>query len=412
MSTTIHIPEATKTLAIRGGLPIRTTKMPARLAMGEMERSLLLECLDFYRERGEDPGYQSHYEKLYCSEFSAFQGGGYADGVSCGTAGVFVGLRALDLPPGSEVIISPVTDSGPLAAIILQGLVPVVADAAPNSLNMGVAEFLARVTPKTSAVVAIHAAGEPLEIDRLVTEAHRLGVKVLEDCSQAPGATWKGKKVGVEGDIAAFSTMYRKTLAAGGSSGLVYTMNHDLHHKALSHADRGKPVWKQHELDLRNPAFASFPAINFNTDEIRCAIGLASLRRLQDSIDKRMQFVQALIAKMKGACSVLFPYNFHSGFSPFYFPIFVDTDRISCSKVEFAEAIAAEGIGLGSHYGCLVSTWPWAQEHLSDDFVTTNAISTRDRSFNLYVNECYGPQEVEDCIAAFIKVEEHFRCDS
>ncbi|MFN8391625.1 MAG: DegT/DnrJ/EryC1/StrS family aminotransferase [Bdellovibrionota bacterium] len=395
-------------LAIHGGTPVRSTKMPARFAFGPDEEAMLMECIRFYRERGEDPGYQSFYEDKYCDEFARYQGGGYADGVSCGTAGVFVGLRALDLPPGSEVIISPVTDSGPLGAIILQGFVPVVADAAVNSFNMGVEQFLARITPRTSALVAIHAGGEPLEIDRIVEEAHKRGIKVLEDCSQATGGSWKGKKVGTFGDIAAFSTMYRKNLAAGGSSGILYTTDHDLYQKAQGHADRGKPVWKRHELDLRNPGYAAFPALNFNTDEFRCAVGLASLRRLDECNEKRKAFLRRLLPRMKEECSSLTPFNFHEGFSPFYFPILVDESQLTCTKLDFARAVAAEGIGLGDHYGCLVSTWPWAQEYLSDDFVTVNAISARDRSFNLYVNECYGEQEVEDCIAAFSKVERHY----
>jgi perosamine synthetase len=400
--------KSASTLAIHGGSPVRSSKFPARFAVGESEVQMLMECLEYYRNKGEDPGYEGIYEERYCAEFVEFQGGGYADGVSCGTAGVWVGLRALDLPKGSEVMISPVTDSGPLAAIILQGFVPVVVDAKPDSLNIGVDQFLERVTSRTSALVAIHAGGEPLEIDRIVAEAHKRGIKVLEDCSQAPGAMCNGKRVGMHGDIAATSTMYRKSLAAGGSSGLVHAIDHATYRKAQQHADRGKPVWRKHELDLRNPAFADFPALNFNTDEIRCAIGLASLRRLQACIDGRKNFVRDLVARMKNECQVVSPYNFHEGFSPFYFPIFVDESKISCSKIEFAEAVLAEGIGLGTHYGCLVSTWPWAEEYLSDGFKTTNAISTRDRSFNLYVNECYGPQEVDDCIKAFCKVERHF----
>jgi perosamine synthetase len=397
-----------KTLAIKGGAPVRTKKMPARFALAEGEISLLMEAINYYKAKGEDPGYQGIYEERYCNEFCEYMGGGYADGVSCGTAGIWIGLKAFDLEPGAEVLISPVTDSGPLSAIILQGLKPVVIDAAPKSFNIGVEEFLARITPRTRAAVIIHAAGEPVEIDRIVEEAHKRNILVLEDCSQAPGAHWKGTKVGAFGDYAAYSTMYRKNLAAGGSSGIVYSKNFDLYRKGQSHADRGKPVWKSAELDLRNPAHAFFPALNFNTDEIRCAIGLASLRRLQDCIDKRLLFLEQLIAGMKERCQVLTPYKFHKGFSPFYFPIYVDTNKISCTKIEFAEALLAEGIGLGTHYGCLISTWPWAQPYLSDDFVTKNAIEMANTSFNLYVNEQYGEEEVRDTLEAMSKVEAHF----
>ena len=200
--------------------------MPARIAFGEAEAAMLGECIEHYRKQGLDPGYEGHYEERYCTAFSEYMGGGYTDAVSSGTAGIFVGLKALDLTPGSEIITSPVTDSGPVCSIVLQGHVPVVADAEPNSYNMGVEQFLERITPRTSCLLLTHAAGEPVAVDEMVEEAHKHGIKVLEDCSQAHGALCKDEKIGRFGDIAAFSTMYRKNLAAGGSSGLVLSLIH------------------------------------------------------------------------------------------------------------------------------------------------------------------------------------------
>jgi dTDP-4-amino-4,6-dideoxygalactose transaminase len=213
--------------------------------------------------------------------------------------------------------------------------------------------------------------------------------------------------VGTFGDVAAFSTMYRKTLTAGASGGLVYSMDEDIYRQALAHADRGKPVWRD-DINTNDPGIALFPALNFNTDELSCAIGLASLRRLQQSVDRRVAFISSLIDAINAESKVCRPYAFNKGFSPFFFPIFVDLDKITCSKLEFAEALVAEGINLNTHYGCVISSWDWAQSHLSDDFVTVNACSTRDRSFNLFLNERYGEQEVRDIIAAICKVENHF----
>lgn len=398
---------AKEQLALYGGPKVRSTKMPIRQALGEAEEAELMNAIRYYRNLGGDPGYAGHYEQLFCDEFSKFLGGGYTDAVSAGTAAIYVGLKALQLPPQSEIIISPVTDSGPLACIIEQGHIPVVADAAVNSYNIDVEQFLRRVTPRTKCLLAVHAAGEPLEIDKIVAAAHGRGIKVLEDCSQAVGAVWNGHYAGTVGDIAAFSTMYRKNLAAGASSGLLFTKDHDLFRLAQSYADRGKPVWRT-DLDLRNPGYAFFPALNWNTDDLSCAIGLANLRRLAETNERRRAFLKALLPRLVANSKVCTPYAFHDGHAPFYFPIFVDTNKITCDKSTFAEAVMAEGIGLGVHYGCLVSTWPWAQEYLSDDFITTNAISTRDRCFHLYLNEKYGPSEVEDTLSAILKVESYF----
>ena len=106
------------------------------------------------------------------------------------------------------------------------------------------------------------------------------GIFLLEDCSQATGAHIDGKPVGSFGDIAAYSTMYRKNLAANSSGGLIFTKNYQLFKKVLAYADRGKILWKDN-LDLRDPKYSLFPALNWNTDEFSCAIGLASLRRLK-----------------------------------------------------------------------------------------------------------------------------------
>jgi dTDP-4-amino-4,6-dideoxygalactose transaminase len=394
-------------LAINGGTPVRHRKMPPRMAFGDDEAASVMRAIEYYRSREEDPPYDGVFKAEYCQAFSDFMGGGYTDAVSTGTASVYVALAALDLPKKSEVIIAPVTDSGPLNCIIMQDLVPVLADAAPDSYNMGVDQFVERITPNTTALLAVHCAGEPLEIDRIVEEAHRRGVKVLEDCSQATGGTWNEKRVGSFGDVAAFSTMYRKTLTAGASSGLVYSIDEDIYHTALAHADRGKPSWKT-DINPNDPGISMFPALNFNTDELSCSIGLASLARLQSAIDGRVNFLAGIVERLPQESQVCRPYAFNRGFSPFFFPIFVDLDRITCNKAEFTDALSAEGVDLNPHYGCVVSSWEWASQYMSDDFVAENAEKTRDNSFNLFLNEQYGDQELEDVLGAIKKVEAHY----
>jgi perosamine synthetase len=395
-------------LAIHSGSQVRSTKMPARMAFDNQEIESLNEVVAYYHERQEDPPYSGVFEERFCEAFAKFMGGGFADAVSSGTAAVFVSLAALDLEKGSEVISSPVTDSGPVNSIIMLGLTPVLADSRPDSYNIGPQEFIDRITDKTSAIIVTHSAGEPAhDIDVLVYEAHKRGIKVLEDCSQAPGATWKSSRVGEFGNIAAFSTMYRKTLASGGNGGIIFTRDESLYQLARAHADRGKPVWRT-DLDLRNPTQALFPALNFTTNELASAIGHSSLNRLQEAVDHRLNWTRELCSRLTLESRVCSPYALHDGFSVFYFPIFVDVDQINCSKTEFALAIQAEGIGLGEHYGCLISDWQWSHKYLSDNFVSTNAESTRDRTFNLYVNERYGEQEIKDTIAAIQKVEAYF----
>src|SRR5437899_7473461 len=113
-------------------------------------------------------------------------------------------------------------------------------------------------------------------MNRIDAAARARGIKILEECRQAPGAKLSGKPVGAFGDIAAFSTMYRKAHISGAAGGIVYTRNLELFRRALAHADRGKHRWKS-DFDDRNPATYLFPALNLHTDQISCAVGLSSL---------------------------------------------------------------------------------------------------------------------------------------
>jgi perosamine synthetase len=395
-------------LAINGGSRVREAPMPARKAFGPAEIELINELINYYNDLPIDPPYHGEYENRFCKEYVTHMGGvGYANAVATGTGAVFVALEALELPKGSEVILPGVVDAGPLNCIIYQGLKPVIADTKPYSYNMGVEQFLAMTTKNTSAVIAVHCGGEPLEIDLIVKEAKSLGIKVLEDCSQAPGASYKGAKVGTFGDISATSTMYRKSLTTGGSGGLIFSNNIKLHHKAISYADRGKALWSK-DYDIRNPGSHLFPALNWNTDELSCAIGLASLRRLDETIENRRKYCEGVTKSLEKTSKFCRAYYFNYEYSPFFLPIVIDEEKITCTKEQFALAVQAEGIDLNPDYKFLVQDWEWARAHIPRDVFTPNALRMRGGSFNLFVNEKYGQKEVTDTVAAIVKVEEYY----
>jgi perosamine synthetase len=405
---TVIVPtQASTKLAIDGGEPVRKKPMPPRFALGDTEVAAVNEAIAYYRDKQIDPGYQGFYEKRYTDAFVKFMGGGYADSVATGTVSLFIAVAALQLPAGSEVIVSPITDPGTLSAIILNRLVPRVCDSAPGTFNMGVEQFVSRVTPNVRAAIVVHSMGRAADVAAIVAEAHARGIKVIEDCSQSQGARIKGRPVGNFGDIAAFSTMYRKAHMTGASGGIVFSRDEELYHLALAYADRGKPRWRE-DFDDRNPNQFLFPALNLHTDELSCAIGQASLARIQMTILRRLAFLAELSGRLIDRAQICKPYGYSPNDSPFVYPILVDTARISCSKEHFAQAVLAEGIGLNPHYQYLVCDWPWLKPYLSDVVDTPNARAMRDMSFMLYVNENYGNSEAADCAKAIVKVEKHF----
>jgi len=382
--------------------------MPPRFSLGPSEKVILLEMLDYYRQRGLDPGYDGIYEERYCSAIVEYMGGGYADAVCSGTAAVYIALKALDLKGNSEVIVSPITETGSVSPIILAGLKPKFADTKPKHYNVGAEKVIERFTDKTSAVVLVHCAGQPItDIKEIVEEAHNRNIRIVEDCSQTIGGQVGNTKVGLFGDIAAWSTGSRKNQTSGANGGIVYSPDKDLMRKAVSYADRGKPKLDP-GFDETDPNTYLLPALNLNGDEISCAMGIASLARLEQTRANRIHFVKALDERINARSSCCKSYGWTIGDSPFFQPIIVDTAKISVDKESFARAVRAEGIPLNPHYSFLCADWSWLKSYTADDFDPPNARWIRDNSFNVYLNENYGDKEADDVIESILKVEQHY----
>ena len=142
-----------KKLAIHGGKKLRIKPMPQREAFGSLEVKKLNEVVSYYRKKKIDPPYSGIFEERFCKEFVKFMGGkGYADAVTSGTAAIYTSLQALNIPKGSEVLITAVTDSGPLNCIIQLGLKPKIVDTAKNSYNSCVGNFLNEISKKLSVL--------------------------------------------------------------------------------------------------------------------------------------------------------------------------------------------------------------------------------------------------------------------
>ena len=394
-----------------------TFKFPPRNALGAKEKKAIKQVVEFYKKKKVDPGYQGYFEDKLCKKFSSMMGGGYTDACSSGTAAAFIAISALNLKKGSEVLISPVTDSGPLNALILLGLKPKLIDSSPNNYNVSAAQFLKRVSKKTKAAIIMHIGGETSDIHKICIEAKKRNIKIIEDCSQAPFAKsiWlkkyfkkcNNKFVGGYGDISFFSTMFSKTISSCGSAGLVFTKNKKLYHNVLAHADRGKPVWKQN-INLKDPSTALFPALNFNTNEFSSAITFASLSRVKETIKNRINFLRKLNSYLVKSRVCYIRYKNFSLFSPFYISISLRINLLKVNKLKFVDEIKKEGVPLLNSYGCVISEWKWAKKYLADKFVTKNAIDFKNKSFNLFLNENYGLREVKYIIKKILKVEKKY----
>lgn len=393
----------TEKLALHGGKKYITSGMPKRKAFGADEKAALLDAVDYFSQGEQDPGYFGKYEHQYCDAFNQYMGGGYSTAVATGTGAIYVAIAALELAPNSHIVMSPITDPGSFNAAVLQGFKVSLADVESHSFNTSWRQIEQVLTPETSAILLVHCAGIAADIENIAGEAKHRGIKLIEDCSQSPGASFEGRKLGSFGDIAALSTMYRKSLASGGSGGLVYCQNQALHYKVLAYGDRGKN-FASDDYQERNAETYQFPALNWNSNELSCAIGLSSLSRLDDTIQRRWQFCKDFqqLSQQLRCCVVP---DIQTGTSPFFLTVYVDTATLTCTKSEFCDALLAEGVEINPHYRFVICQWPWAQQYLTNFNTTTNAMASRDAAFNLYLNENYNEQTAQQIYEAIAKVE-------
>ena len=156
-------------------------------------------------------------------EVAEYLGGKHAIGLNSGTDALVIGLRALGVGPGDEVITTPFTFFATAEAISLVGATPVFVDIDPKTFNLNPDLIAAAITPRTKAILPVHLYGRPAEMDPILDLAEAHGLKVLEDCAQAFGATYRGKKVGTLGHAGAFSFFPSKNLGAYGDGGLLVT---------------------------------------------------------------------------------------------------------------------------------------------------------------------------------------------
>ncbi|BDU75912.1 DegT/DnrJ/EryC1/StrS family aminotransferase [Mesoterricola sediminis] len=217
-------------------------------------------------------------------EYAAAAGVPHAVAVCNGTSALELALYALDIPPGSEIITTPRTFIASASCIVMRGCVPVLADVDPVSQNI-TAETIARViTPRTRAVIPVHLAGWPCDMDPILELAERHGLKVIEDCAQANGATYKGRPVGSLGHMAAFSFCQDKIITTGGEGGMVTTSDRALWERAWSFKDHGKS-WDAVYNRTHAPGFRwlheSF-GTNWRMTELQAAIGRVQLAKLPE----------------------------------------------------------------------------------------------------------------------------------
>jgi dTDP-4-amino-4,6-dideoxygalactose transaminase len=266
-------------LAVNGAQPQRSTPFAPWPSFQQDEIDAAVSCLSSGRINYWTGTEGRDFEK----EFASFSCCGYAVALANGTVALELALYALGIGPGDEVITTCRTFVASASCIVMRGATPVLADVDPVSQNITAETIRLRITSRTKAIICVHLAGWPCDMDPILELAREHGLSVIEDCAQCHGATYKGRPVGSLGDVAAFSFCQDKIMTTGGEGGMLTTNNESIWRKAWEFKDHGKS-WdavynRQHQPGFRwlHESFGT----NWRLTEMQSAIGRAQLRKLR-----------------------------------------------------------------------------------------------------------------------------------
>ena len=234
-------------------------------------------------------------------EFAAWVGTSHAIALTNGTVALDLALHALNIGPGDEVIVTPRTFIASISTVVNAGATPVFADVDLDSGNITAETIAAVITPRTKAVIPVHLAGWPCDMDPIMALSAVHGFKVIEDCAQAHGAIYKGRNVGSIGHIAAWSFCQDKIMTTGGEGGMVTTNDPELWSKMWSFKDHGKSYdavyHQEHPTGFRwlHHSFGT----NWRMIEMQAAIGRVQLRKMADWTKARDRNANMLISALE-----------------------------------------------------------------------------------------------------------------
>jgi dTDP-4-amino-4,6-dideoxygalactose transaminase len=340
-------------LALHGGPKAVSEPMPKLVRWGEPERERLNAMI------GQDSLFywKGPQTALLIERFRAICPHKHVMTCSSGTAALHIAVAAAGIGPGDEVITSPVTDMGTVIGVIFQHAVPVFADLVPNTYNLDPADVERKITPRTKAIIAVHFAGNPCEMDSLKAIADKHKLILIEDAAQAWGAQYRGKPIGTIGHITCFSLQNSKQVTCG-DGGVVASSDARIGPLLQRFGDKGYDRLNSNNL------LESF-ATNYRMSEPQAAVAAAQLSRLEKIAAKRAKLGNLLSEKIQGAPGIEPHYVSPDDRCTYWLYLLrLKPETLRAKQPEFAKALAAEGAPAGAgYYAPVLYSNPVFQKH-------------------------------------------------
>jgi dTDP-4-amino-4,6-dideoxygalactose transaminase len=339
-------------------------------------------------------------------EFASYKGAEHAVAVNSCTAALHLAILAAGLEPGDEVITSPLTFCATVNAIIHAGATPVLADVEAASMNIDPDAVAAKITPRTRAILPIHFAGRPCNMDALCDIAERHELKIIEDCAHAIETEYRDRKAGTFGDFGCFSFYVTKNVVTG-EGGMVLARNEEdaARIKVLALHGMSKDAWNRFGDEGYKHYQVVESGFKYNMMDIQAALGNHQLERVERNWSHRQKIWGRYMEAFRDL-PVELPANVEQDTKHGYhlFTMLIDEKRAGIVRDAFLDAMTTENIGVGVHYLSI-------PEHLyyrerfgwrPDDY--PNATRIGRQTVSLPLSPKLSEDDVEDVVAAVRRV--------
>ncbi len=338
--------------------------------------------------------------------FKEYTGAEHAMALNSCTAGLHLSMLVAGLKPGDEVISTPMTFCATINTILHAGATPVLVDCERESQLIDPQRIEDAITPKTRAIVPVHFAGRPCDMDAICDIAQRHDLVVIEDAAHAIETVYKGRKVGNIGHLTCFSFYVTKNVVTG-EGGMVTTNNSDYADKIKMYGLHGmsRDAWKRFSDEGYKHYQVVFPGFKYNMMDIQAAIGMHQLQRVEKNLVRRNQ-----IWKMYDQAFADLPVILPMAEEPdtvhakHLYTLMIDKEKVGLSRDQFMQELQNKNIGSGVHY-IGVHLHPYYRERFGfapEDF--PNATWLSERTVSIPLSPKLSNADVEDIVYAIRKV--------
>ena len=299
-----------------------------------------------------------------------YVGAKYAVAISNGTSALHAACFAAGIGPGDEVITTPLTFAASANCVLYCGGTPVFADVDPKTYNIDPEDIRRKITDRTKAIIAVHLAGQPCDMDAIHSIAREHGLIVIEDGAHALGSVYKGKKVGSMSDMTTFSFHPVKPITTG-EGGMIVTDNEEFYKKMVLFRSHG--ITRDDSMMTRNDGpwfYQQFDlGYNYRITDIQCALGCSQMKKLDRFLARRKEIVARYNEAFADCDNIITPYQLSDTESGWHLYI---VQVKNCDRRQVFEGMREKGIGVNVHY-IPVYMHPYYQEHGYENVHCANA---------------------------------------